>query len=245
MANRKLALITGGAVRIGAAFARGLAANGYDLIIHYRNSHADALALKSELCELGAAVTLVQGDIDANAGQMFTPLLHQVGTLDLLINNASGFYPTPISTATAAQFDDLFNSNAKGPLFIAKACAPYLKKAKGCIINIADIWGEFPKNEHSIYCMAKAANIMLTKALAIELAPEVRVNAISPGEILAPKVDGNVLDHVDADAHIPLAKLGGEHTMVEALMMLINSSYMTGEVIKIDGGKSLCLHHAY
>jgi len=245
MANKKLALITGGAVRIGAAFARSLATNGYDLIIHYRHSQAEALALKSELSQLGSDVTLIQGHIDVNAGILFESALKDSGSLELLINNASSFYSTPLSSVTDAQFDDLFNSNAKGPLFVAKACAPYLKKANGLIVNIADIWGEFPKNEHSIYCMAKAANIMLTKALAVELAPEIRVNAIAPGEILAPKVDGTVLEHNNAEQHIPLAKLGGEQSMVEALMMLINSSYMTGEVIKVDGGKSLCLHHAY
>ena len=239
MSNKPTALITGAAVRIGAAIAEQLAKRGYNLVLHYRNSEQLAQQLANRLQQTyHCDVTLVRGPLDGNAQQLLAPVLAQLSRLDLVVNNASSFYPTPLQTATSDQFDDLFNSNAKGPLFVSKACAPLLTESKGQIINIADIWGLYAKPEHSIYCMAKAANIMLTKSLALELAPDVRVNGIAPGAILPPSVNGQVVADPATEARVPLKKMGGEQAIVKALCSLLDNEYINAEVIKVDGGRT-------
>ncbi len=237
-----VALITGSALRIGAAIAKTLASRGYDLILHYRNSEQAAQSLASTLAnEFAVNVVLLQADIDASIGAKLSDLRTSIERLELLVNNASSFYPTPIGEATEQQWDDLFNSNAKGPFFLSQECAEYLKKNNGHIINIADIWGVFPKEQHTIYSMAKAANIMLTKSLALELAPTVRVNGIAPGAILPPSVDGVVIEDPDTAAKVPLQRMGGEDVIVQALCSLLDNDYINGEIIKVDGGRTVQL----
>lgn len=239
MSNKPIALITGAAVRIGAAIAEQLAKRGYDLVLHYRSSEHPAQQLANHLQQTyNCEVTLIKGELDGNAQQLLAPVLQQLPRLDLVVNNASSFYPTPLQTATCDQFDDLFNSNAKGPFFVSKACATLLTDSKGQIINIADIWGLYAKPEHSIYCMAKAANIMLTKSLALELAPNVRVNGIAPGAILPPSVNGQVIADPATEAKVPLQKMGGEDVIVKALCSLLDNEYINAEVIKVDGGRT-------
>ena len=186
----KVALITGGAQRIGADIARLLHAQGMKLVIHYHTSEKAAHALQAELHQVRPeSVMLVRGDL--NNGERLTRNLvfetvESFDRLDVLINNASRFYPTPVSEATESQWDDIIGTNLKAPYFLAQAAAPHLKKFGGCVINIADIYGERPLIGYPIYSVAKAGVIMLTKALARELAPDVRVNAIAPGVILWP-----------------------------------------------------------
>jgi pteridine reductase len=189
---RPVALVTGSARRIGAAIARTLHAAGYDLALHCRQSRAEADALAAELESVRPRSTFVQqadlAEFD-RLPELVAHTLGRYGRLDALVNNASGFAPTPIGTATPAQWDALFASNARAPFFLAQAAAPHLVVARGAIVNLTDIYGERPLRGHTIYCMAKAALIMMTKSLALELGPDVRVNAVSPGAILWPEND--------------------------------------------------------
>ena len=239
----KVALITGAARRIGAEIARRLHADGYDLALHYRSSKAEMDAL---LAELNAArpnsLIALQADLAQfdRVPELIAKTVGRFGRLDALINNASGFYPTPIGSATPAQWDELFASNARAPFFLAQAAAPHLRAARGGIVNLGDIHGEKPLGDHPIYCMAKAALLMLNKSLALELAPEVRVNAIAPGAILWPD------HHTDEDAQAailartPLPRLGSTEEIAAAVSWLLNgASYVTGQTLHVDGGRHL------
>ncbi len=185
----KVALITGAAHRIGAHIARTLHAEGVDVVIHYRHSSAVAEALRDELeASRADSVLLLQADLHRT--ELFPRLIaavqHWRGRLDLLVNNASSFYPTPMETATEAQWNDLLGSNLKAPFFLAQQAAPLLRSSAGAIINLVDIHAERPLKDHPVYSIAKAGNAMLVKALARELGPEIRVNGIAPGAILWP-----------------------------------------------------------
>ena len=186
----KSALITGAANRIGAQIARTLHENGANLIIHYRNSATAALALSEDLNQQRnhSAVTL-QAELDDLEGlqSLANEAASAFGQLNLLVNNASSFYPTPIGSIGQQDWDDLLSSNFKAPLFLSQACYPFLRKNTGVIINMLDIYATSPLKNHSLYSCAKAANQMLVKSLALELAPEVRVNGIAPGAILWPQ----------------------------------------------------------
>jgi len=186
----KVALITGAAHRIGAQIARTLHDNGMDLALHYRNSAQAAQALKQELESIRpASVTLLQADLnhtDSLPGLIKNISIH-FGRLDLLVNNASSFYPTPMENARIEQWDDLINSNMKAPFFLSQAAAPLLRESRGCIINLLDIHAERPLKNHPIYSIAKAGSVMMVKSLAQELGPDVRVNGIAPGAILWPE----------------------------------------------------------
>ena len=158
------------------------------------------------------------------------------------MNNASSFFPTPIGSVSNEQWDDLFNSNLKAPFFLAQAAAPELKRNRGCIINIADIYADRPLKNHSVYCAAKAGNVMLTKALALELAPDIRVNGIAPGAILWPETDNNPDDHKKSAIlqRIPLAKQGEMEDIANTAVFLAkNAPYITGQIIAVDGGRSV------
>ncbi|MBT9569351.1 MAG: pteridine reductase, partial [Thiobacillus sp.] len=190
----KTVLITGGAKRVGAASARLLHAAGANLMIHYRNSAAEARAVQDELNAIRPdSVALIQADLlDING---LPSLVHQTvatfGGLDVLLNNASSFYPTPVGTIAEKDWIDLMGSNLKAPLFLSQAAAPELKKRRGCIINITDIHAERPMKSYVVYSIAKAGLVGLTKSMARELAPEVRVNAVAPGPIMWPEDDAN------------------------------------------------------
>jgi pteridine reductase len=236
----KVAVITGAAVRLGKALAEALHARGFSLLLHYRNASAQPLIDALNAKRPGSVMGL-QGDLsDATLpGRLTEAALAAFGRIDVLVNNASRFYATPIGEATEADWQALFDSNAKAPFFMAQAMAPALRQTAGCILNIADAYASQPKRRHTVYCMAKAANVMLTQSLAIELAPQVRVNGIAPGALLAPS--HKPLANLAASlAEIPLARLGGESALVEAAVFLIESAgYMTGQVLTVDGGKSL------
>ena len=162
------------------------------------------------------------------------------GRLDALINNASSFHPTPVGNATPQQWDALFASNARAPFFLAQAAAPHLKAARGAIVNLADVYAEQPLGGHTVYCMAKAALLMATKSLALELAPEVRVNAVAPGALLWPEQDHSDDAKAALLARTPLARTGTpEEIATTVLWLLREATYTTGQVIRVDGGRLL------
>ena len=246
---RPVALVTGAARRIGAAIARRLHADGYALSLHYRGSHAEMAALAAELNALRAgSVIAVQAELAAfdRLPELVARTVGRFGRLDALVNNASAFYPTPVGSVTPAQWDDLFASNARAPFFLSQAAAPHLKAAGGGIVNLADIHGEPPLAGHGVYCMAKAALLMLTKSLALDLAPEVRVNAIAPGAILWPEhADNSTGKDAAAQAALlartPLARTGTPEDIAAAVAWLLGdgSGYVTGQTLHVDGGRGL------
>jgi len=185
-----VAIITGGARRIGAEISRTLHAAGYSVAIHCRHSKDDAETLCASLNAarpVSASVHVTDLNNKHNIDSLASEVLQKWGRLDILVNSASSFYPTPLGTVTESQWNDLIDSNLKAPLFLAQACASALKENGGSIINIADIHAERPLKEHAVYCAAKAGNVMLTKALAHDLAPDIRVNGVAPGAILWPE----------------------------------------------------------
>ena len=237
----KTALVTGAAHRLGAQIARTLHQNGANLIIHYRRSGqlaqdlADelnrqrddsAIALGADLADLAQIEDLAQRACDA------------FGRLDILVNNASSFYPTPFGEIDLRAWDDLLASNYRAPLFLSQACFPALQSAQGCIVNLVDIYAEIPLNRHSVYCSAKAANQMLVRSMALELAPEIRVNGIAPGAILWPENDG-AQDHDAILRQIPLARCGTPQAIADTVLFLATNDYVTGEIVRVDGGRQL------
>lgn len=238
-----VALITGSARRIGAAIARTLHAAGYDLALHARNSRGelDALATEFEAMRPGSTLTLQAelADFD-RLPELVARTVGRFGRLDALVNNASSFHPTAIGSTTPADWDALFASNARAPFFLAQAAAPYLKVTAGAIVNLTDIYAERPLRQHSVYCMAKAALLMMTKALALELAPEVRVNAVAPGAILWPEAPGHTATQDAMLARTPLGRTGTPEEVAEAVRWLLqDATYSTGQVLHLDGGRLL------
>lgn len=239
---RPVALVTGAARRLGAEIARRLHAAGYDLALHYRDSAADmrSLAAGLENARPGSVLTL-QADLAEfdRLPELIATTVGRYGRLDALVNNASAFIATPLGNVTPAQWDELFASNARAPFFLAQAAAPHLKQSRGAIVNLADIYAERPLRGHAVYCMAKAALVMATKALALELAPDVRVNAIAPGAILWNENDGD--GKKDAMlSRTPLARTGTPKEIAETVRWLLqDATYTTGQVIRVDGGRLL------
>jgi pteridine reductase len=242
--TRSVALITGAARRVGAEIARNLHAAGYDLALHCRRSRAelDELAAALEL-QRPHSVLVLQADLDnvEMLPDLVDAALERFGRLDALINNASTFEPTPLASATPAQWDALFASNARAPFFLAQAAAAALANARGCIVNLVDIYAERPLARHPIYSMAKAALLMMTRSLALDLAPQVRVNAIAPGAILWPESGKSGAEQQALLARIPLARCGAPEDVAAAVRWLLQSPYVTGEVLHIDGGRSLAI----
>ncbi|MDH5178041.1 MAG: pteridine reductase [Gammaproteobacteria bacterium] len=242
MLTDKVALITGAAHRIGAEVARTLHDQGMKLVLHYRQSRKSAQALQKELNDKRAdSVVLVQADLLCNNGmpKIVEETINSFGQLDVLINNASTFYPTRVGTVSEEQWDDLMGTNLKAPFFLSQAAAPYLAKKKGCIINIVDVHADRPLKAFPVYSAAKAGLVMITKALAVELGPDVRVNAVAPGAILWPEN----IDEVTKQRIISrtLLKRKGEPTdIAKAILYLIkDAGYMSGQVLTVDGGRSL------
>lgn len=242
---RPVALVTGAARRVGAAIARRLHAAGYDIALHHRASAAEAGALADELnAARPDSVLQLQGELaeDAVPPRLVKECLARFGRLDALVNNASAFYPTPVGEATPAQFDELFAANARAPFFLAQAAAPALRAAGGAIVNLADIYGERPLPAHTLYCMAKAALLMLTRSLARELGPDVRVNAVAPGAVLWPDAGKAEKEKAAMLAATALGRAGDPADVAEAVRWLLQDArYTTGEVIRVDGGRSLNL----
>jgi pteridine reductase len=239
----KTILITGAARRLGSAIARELHATGANLMLHYRQASAAAAALASELNSVRpASAACLQADLlDVEAlPRLVADTVTRFGRLDALVNNASSFFPTPLGTIDLASWDDLIGSNLKAPLFLTQAAAPHLIAAQGSVVNITDIHAERPLAAYPLYCAAKAGLLGLTRALAIELAPRVRVNAVAPGPILWP--DSGVFDNTarqDIVAHTLLQRAGCPQDIARAVRYLLNDAdYITGQVINVDGGRT-------
>jgi pteridine reductase len=243
--NRPVALVTGSARRIGAAIARRLHAAGYDLALHYRDSASDAQALAAGLEAARANSTLLlQADLAQfdRLPELVGKTIGQFGRLDALVNNASAFYPTPFGATTPAQWDELFAVNARAPFFLSQAAAPHLADAHGAVVNIADIYAERPLRGHAVYAMGKAALLHMTRALALELAPKVRVNAVSPGAILWPEHSDKKAPDAQAAllARTPLGRTGTPEEIAEAVLWLLRDArYCTGQTLHVDGGRML------
>ncbi|WP_342316274.1 pteridine reductase [Lysobacter sp. FW306-1B-D06B] len=242
-ATPPVALVTGAARRIGAAIARTLHSAGYDVALHYRDSGDDAQALAAELETARAGSTLLlQADLAQfdRLPELIALCVGRFGRLDALVNNASTFTPTPIGTATPTQWDALFASNARAPFFLAQAAAPHLRATRGAIVNLADLYAERPLREHTLYCMAKAALLMMTRSLAVELGPDVRVNAVSPGAILWPEDRTDTAAQQAMLARTPLGRTGTPQEVAEAVRWLLQDAhYSTGQVLHLDGGRML------
>ena len=237
------ALVTGAANRLGAQIARTLHQNGANLIIHYRSSAAAARALVDELnlARADSALALAADlAVDADVDDLGRRACGAFGGLHILVNNASSYFPTRFGEIDRRSWDELISSNYKAPLFLAQACYPALRKKRGCIINMVDIYASRPLSGHSVYCSAKAANQMLVKSLALELAPEVRVNGIAPGAMLWPE-SGEPGDEQQPELlrKVPLRRLGGAQAIADTVLFLTSNDYITGEVIRVDGGRLL------
>jgi pteridine reductase len=237
----KAVLITGSARRIGAALAAAFHARGARLAVHYRSSKADADALVARLnaARPGSAIAFAADLADpASFDTLPAAVIRGFGRLDVLINNASSFYPTPIGAITQDQFDDLIGSNLRAPLFLSQAAAPELRKHAGLILNIADIHALRPLGRHAVYCAAKAGLVMLTRSLARELGPEIRVNAIAPGPVLWPEngVDEDLRRRIVS--RTALKRAGSPDDIAKAaLFFACDAPFVTGEVLAVDGGR--------
>ena len=243
----KVILITGGAKRVGAAICRLLHADGANLMIHYRTSVHEARALQSELnLQRPNSVAIIQGDLLnlAVSPSLITETVSRFGKLDVLINNASTYYPTELGQIGEQEWEDLTGSNLKAPLFLSQSAAPELRKTSGCIVNITDMHVERPKKGYIVYSVAKAGLVTLTKSLAHELAPEVRVNAVAPGPVLWPE-DNPQFDEVYRQRVISqtlLKRIGEGNDVAKAVRFLIQDApFITGQIIAVDGGRSLNL----
>ena len=239
----KVALITGAARRVGAVIARTLHAQGMNLILHYRSSQDNAQQLQQELlAKRPDSVILVQADL-LNSAKLTSTVMNSMnawGRLDALINNASSFYPTPLGTISEQQWDDLIGTNLKAPLFLAQAAEPVLRKYCGSIINITDIHADRPLKNHCVYSAAKAGLVMLTKSLARDLGPQIRVNAVAPGAILWPEKGLDELTKRRILSNTALKRRGGPEDIARAVLFLLrDAGYITGQTITVDGGRSL------
>lgn len=236
-------LVTGAAKRIGATIARRLHAAGCDVALHARKPNAELDALATELEAARPHSTLC---LHAELGDVtqLPPLVEatvdRFGHLDGLVNNASAFHPTPLGTITPAQWDELFAANARAPLFLAQAAAPHLADRQGAIVNIVDIYAERALAGHSVYTMAKAALAALTRALALDLAPDVRVNAVAPGAVLWPKAGKDYADRQELIARTPLARSGTPDDVAATVLWLLrDAAFVTGQILRVDGGRTL------
>lgn len=240
---RPVALITGGAKRVGAVIACTLHATGYDLVLHCRHSTADADALAAELSAQRAdSVLVLQADLaDLQAlPKLIDATLSRYGRLDALINNASAFYPTPLETATHAQWNELFASNAQAPFFLAQAAVPALRAARGAIVNLVDVYAERALAQHPIYVMAKAALGAMTRCLALDLGPDVRVNGVAPGAVMWPSDGKPYAEQETMLARTPLQRSGTPEDVASAVLWLLRDApFVTGQIIRVDGGRSV------
>jgi len=242
----KVVLITGAARRLGAAMARRLHAEGAQLMLHYRRSERDVQELQAELNAARAdSVASLQADLLDLAGlpEIVRNTVGRFGRLDALVNNASTFYATPLGEITAEDWESLTGTNVKAPLFLSQAAAPHLRRSGGCIVNITDIHAERPLKNYVVYTLAKAALSGLTRSLARELGPEVRVNGVAPGAVLWPE-DGSYddLTRQRVISNTLLKRAGEPEDVARAVLYLIaHAPYVTGQIIAVDGGRSISL----
>ena len=242
--SHKVALITGSARRIGAHTAEYLHERGYDILLHYRNSGDTAKALRDKLNALRPH-SCIALHADLADPESWEQLAEQVRSwkhrLDLLVNNASSYYPTEFGNTTLTQWNDLFSSNAMAPFFLTQQLLPLLRENQGCVVNIVDINADRPQPDFVPYCMAKAALKAMTLSLAQALAPDVRVNGVAPGHILEPSYgEMNDGEQNAILARTPLQRSGSPDDIAKAIYFLAeNAPFVTGHILKVDGGQSL------
>jgi len=242
--NFKTAIITGGARRIGAAICRRLHQNNINLLVHYNSSKDDAIKLEAELsAKRKNSITIISADlINRNECEKLIKMCNEIyGRIDILINNASTYYPTKIGDISETHWDDLLGVNLKAALFLSQSAAPFLKKTKGSIINITDANIDNPKKDYSVYSLAKAGLINLTKSLAKDLAPDIRVNSIAPGPIIWPDSNQS-FDEAYKKTVIDqtlLKRTGEPDDIAKAIEYILAAEYITGHNLKVDGGRSV------
>jgi pteridine reductase len=239
----KVVLITGAARRIGASIGRRLHAEGAEVVIHYRGSTEEATSLCAELnATRDNSALLLRADL-ADIEQLpalIADVLAWRGRLDVLVNNASSFYPTPLGEISNDDWEDLLGANLKAPLFLSQAALPALRQARGAIINIVDIHAQRPLRHHPVYGAAKAGLAMLTRSLAKDLAPEIRVNGVSPGAILWPENDLSEAGKQAILRQVPAGRIGDPDDIAGCVLYLArDASYVTGQIIAVDGGRSI------
>lgn len=239
----KSILLTGAARRVGATLARTLHAAGANVLIHHRASKAAAAELAATLNAVragSAAVAQAELRETAELEPLVQRAVEEFGQLDVLINNASSFYPTPLGEITETHWDDLIGSNLKAPLFLSQAAAPHLRRTNGLIVNIVDIHARRPLKRHTVYCIAKAGLAMLTRSLARELAPEVRVNGVAPGPVLWPEGDIEPVLKKEIIEGTALKRLGSPEDVARAVLFFATDApYVTGQILAVDGGRSI------
>lgn len=240
-------LVTGAARRIGAAIARTLHAAGANVVLHCHRSRAEAERLNADLnTQRGASCTIVQADLLdlANLPALVEEAVEAFGRLDALVNNASSFYPTPFGSVGEDEWNDLMGSNLRAPLFLSQAAAPRLRETRGSIVNLVDIHADRPLKDFVVYSVAKAGLAGLTRALALELGPEVRVNGVAPGAILwpdgdehfAPSEKGRITEQT------PLKRIGSPDDVAGAVKyLLFDAPFVTGQILAVDGGRGIHL----
>ncbi|MDH3325851.1 MAG: pteridine reductase [Gammaproteobacteria bacterium] len=242
--KEKVVLVTGAAHRVGAGVVRRLHESGANVVLHYRHSYKAAKQIADELNNLREnSVMLISADLSDEQSYvaMIDNVISQYNRLDALINNASSFFPTAIGEVGMKEWDDLMSSNLKAPFFLSQAAAPHLKISHGCIVNIVDIHADKPLKGHAVYCMAKAGLVMMTKSLAKELGPEIRVNAVAPGAIMWPEgMEPEVKDEILG--RTALKRKGDPDDIAKTVLFLVREAgYMTGQILAVDGGRSLNL----
>ena len=241
----KAALVTGGARRVGAAIARRLHAAGANVLLHYRDSESDAAKLEAELnATRPKSAARVKAELLAPIAPraLVSTALQTFGRLDLLVNNASSFFPVDLGAIESSHWEELVGSNLRAPLFICQEAAPELAKREGAIVNIVDIHADRPLKGYPLYSIAKAGLAALTKSLAVELAPRVRVNGVAPGAIAWP--EDNQFDPAERSrilATTPLARMGSPQDIAQAVHFLACARFVTGQVLAVDGGRSIFL----
>lgn len=239
----KVALVTGAAKRVGAEIVRHLHAHGFDIALHYRDSQAEAEALCAELCAKRVdSATSFRTDLNQlhTIGALAESVLQRFGRIDALVNNASSFYPTPLGEITPAQIQDLFASNAFAPLLLSQALAPSLRESAGAIVNIVDIYADRPLPRYAPYCMAKAALVNATYALARELGPQVRVNGVAPGNIIWSSNMEKAETPEIVMQRTALARQGSAGDIASTVKFLVcDAPYISGQILRVDGGRWL------
>jgi pteridine reductase len=239
----KIALVTGAARRIGAAISRCLHADGANIIVHYRGSADEAMTLCDELNALRPNSAMpIQADLadTERLPDLVAATTAWHGTLDILINNASSFYPTPIGEISEENWNDLVGANLKAPLFLTQAALEALRNSRGVIVNIVDIHSQRPLRDHAVYGSAKAGLAMLTRSLAKDLAPEIRVNGVSPGAIMWPEAGLGDETKTAILEQIPAGRAGDASDVAGCVLYLVrDASYVTGQIIAVDGGRSI------
>ncbi len=240
----KVVLVTGAAKRIGAGITRRFHQEGFNVIVHYHHSETEAMNLTSELNQnRSGSAKLLQLNLGATdqLSSFGEQIVDAYGQIDILVNNASAFFPTPLDSLEDTDLSQLLDTNLKAPLLLSKLLAPGLRETSGCIINIVDVHAEVPLANYSAYSASKAGLLMMTRSLATDLAPSVRVNAVSPGAILWPEEKAEMSDTAK-EAYldrVPLGRLGSVEEIAGTVLFLADNKYMTGQVIHVDGGRHM------